>query len=175
MNIIGIFGAGGLGREVMPLMKEATFFPEIIDDNTQIFFVETDPKEKVVNNVKVLNYHEFVTYDANKKYFSVAIGSSTARSEIATRLTDDGCIPISIKARNSVIYENSIISHGAHLCDNTIITSNCRIGEFFQANIFSYVAHDVQIGNFVTFAPRVSCNGNVIVEDFAYIGTRRSY
>ena len=27
------------------------------------------------------------------------------------------------------------------------------------------------IGDFVTFAPRVSCNGNVHIEDHAYIGT----
>ena len=27
------------------------------------------------------------------------------------------------------------------------------------------------IGNFVTFAPSVKCNGNVIIEDHAYIGT----
>ena len=27
------------------------------------------------------------------------------------------------------------------------------------------------IGDFVTFAPGVKCNGNVVVEDHAYIGT----
>jgi acetyltransferase-like isoleucine patch superfamily enzyme len=33
------------------------------------------------------------------------------------------------------------------------------------------VAHDCIIGDFVTFAPAVKCNGNVIVEDHAYVGT----
>lgn len=37
-------------------------------------------------------------------------------------------------------------------------------------NIYSSVAHDVEIGNFVTFGPRVSCNGNVLVEDHVYVG-----
>ena len=27
------------------------------------------------------------------------------------------------------------------------------------------------VGDFVTFAPRVCCNGNVVIEDGAYIGT----
>lgn len=27
------------------------------------------------------------------------------------------------------------------------------------------------VGGFVTFAPRVHCNGNVVIEDHAYIGT----
>jgi acetyltransferase-like isoleucine patch superfamily enzyme len=33
------------------------------------------------------------------------------------------------------------------------------------------LAHDCVIGDFVTFAPDVHCNGGVIVEDYAYIGT----
>jgi acetyltransferase-like isoleucine patch superfamily enzyme len=46
-----------------------------------------------------------------------------------------------------------------------------RIGRSFHANIYSYVAHDCRIGDFVTFAPKVCCNGNVHVHDGAYIGT----
>jgi acyl-[acyl carrier protein]--UDP-N-acetylglucosamine O-acyltransferase len=52
-----------------------------------------------------------------------------------------------------------------------MVTSNAKIGRFFHCNIYSYIAHDCEIGDFVTFAPRVNCNGAVIVEDYAYIGT----
>ena len=33
------------------------------------------------------------------------------------------------------------------------------------------MAHDCLIGDFVTLAPGVHCNGNVVIEDHAYIGT----
>ena len=33
------------------------------------------------------------------------------------------------------------------------------------------MAHDCVIGNNVTFAPSVKCNGNIIIEDDVYIGT----
>jgi acetyltransferase-like isoleucine patch superfamily enzyme len=46
-----------------------------------------------------------------------------------------------------------------------------KIGKFFHANLFSYVAHDCTIGDYVTFAPNVACNGNVMIGDHAYIGT----
>ena len=59
---------------------------------------------------------------------------------------------------------------GAILCNFTHITSNAKIGRFFHGNIYSYIAHDCVIGDFVTFAPKVMCNGHVIVEDHAYIG-----
>jgi acetyltransferase-like isoleucine patch superfamily enzyme len=40
-----------------------------------------------------------------------------------------------------------------------------------DANLYSYVEHDCVIGDFVTFAPGVKCNGNIMIEDHAYIGT----
>jgi acetyltransferase-like isoleucine patch superfamily enzyme len=57
------------------------------------------------------------------------------------------------------------------LCSFVTLTSNIRIGRAFHANIYSYVAHDCVIGDYVTFAPGVKCNGNVRIEDHAYIGT----
>ena len=60
---------------------------------------------------------------------------------------------------------------GAVLSPFVTLTSNIRIGRHFHANINSYVEHDCVVGDFVTFAPGVHCNGNVVVEDHAYIGT----
>jgi len=63
------------------------------------------------------------------------------------------------------------MDEGAVLSPFVTLTSNIRIGRHFHANLYSYVAHDCIIGDFVTFAPRVMCNGNVHIEDHAYIGT----
>ena len=60
---------------------------------------------------------------------------------------------------------------GAIFCDYTIVTSDVSIGSYFHCNIYSYVAHDCVIGDFVTFAPAVKCNGNVRIEDDVYVGT----
>jgi acetyltransferase-like isoleucine patch superfamily enzyme len=57
------------------------------------------------------------------------------------------------------------------LCPFVTLTSNVTIGKNFQANIYSYVGHDCTIGENVTFAPGVKCNGNVVIEDNVYIGT----
>ena len=37
--------------------------------------------------------------------------------------------------------------------------------------MYSYVAHDCVIGDFVTFAPNVNCNGNVHIGNHAFIGS----
>lgn len=70
-----------------------------------------------------------------------------------------------------VVSLDAKIDSGGIICPFVTITSNCIIGKNFQANIYSYIAHDCVIGDNVTFAPRVSCNGNVHIMDNVYIGT----
>ena len=62
------------------------------------------------------------------------------------------------------------IGCGSILSPFVTLTSNISIGRHFHANLYSYVEHDCVIGDYVTFAPGVKCNGNVIVEDYAYLG-----
>ena len=63
------------------------------------------------------------------------------------------------------------IGEGSVISPFVTITSNVLIGKSFQAYIYSYVAHDCIIGDFVTFAPGVMCNGNVHIGSGVYIGT----
>lgn len=66
--------------------------------------------------------------------------------------------------------DNVEIGEGAALSPFVSITSNIKIGKCFHANLYSYVEHDCVIGDYVTFAPGVKCNGNIHIEDHAYIG-----
>lgn len=74
-------------------------------------------------------------------------------------------------AANVVQMDDVQLGVGAVLSPFFTLTSNVRIGRHFHANLYSYVEHDCVVGDFVTFAPRVHCNGNVVIEDHAYIGT----
>jgi sugar O-acyltransferase (sialic acid O-acetyltransferase NeuD family) len=76
-----------------------------------------------------------------------------------------------VRSTNAVLMDEVELDVGAIICPFVTITSNVRIGRHFHANLYSYVAHDCVIGDFVTFAPNVHCNGNVHVGDHAYIGT----
>ena len=79
--------------------------------------------------------------------------------------------PWGVTAANVVQMDDVQLGVGAVLSPFVTLTSNVRIGRHFHANLYSYVEHDCVVGDFVTFAPRVHCNGNVVIEDHAYIGT----
>jgi sugar O-acyltransferase (sialic acid O-acetyltransferase NeuD family) len=137
----------------------------------RVCFIETRPQATQVNGYPVYSEDEFFALEAETRFFNIAIGDSKLRETIAQRCTERGASPLSIQSSHSLRYDGNEIGDGAILCANTIITSNATIGRFFHANIYSYVAHDCVIGDFVTFAPNVHCNGNVHIGSHAYIGT----
>jgi sugar O-acyltransferase (sialic acid O-acetyltransferase NeuD family) len=171
--VFGLFGSGGFAREVMPFLKNniSTNSRAKADLSNQIYFVETNPMTDQINGHPLISEKEFFKLECAKRYFNIAIGDSKTREKIAKECMAKGAIPMSIQSSNALIYDNNEIGQGAILCAFTTITSNAKIGKFFQSNIYSYVAHDCIIGDYVTFAPNVHCNGNVHIHNHAYIGT----
>lgn len=169
----GIIGAGGYGREVIPLAKAMVAeFPA--GESAELYFVvEGSVGEEVINGYPVISLDDFLALPG-ERLFNIAIGASDARERISAICEVRGARPFSVIAGNAVILDNNDIAEGAVLSPFVTVTSNAKIGKHFHANIYSYVAHDCVIGDFVTFAPGVKCNGNVVIEDHAYIGTGAS-
>ena len=164
-TVYGIYGASGFGKEIMPLIRNK------IKDGDYLCFIDDSPNAETLNGVDILTYFDFLQLDFNNKYVSIAVADSSVRELISQRLKESNVSILDIKAENVMIYDKVSIDPGSILCAFTTLTSNIKIGKFFHANLYSYVAHDCLIGDFVTFAPGVKCNGNVVIEDYAYIGT----
>lgn|SRR5690554_33224 len=162
--IIGIYGASGFGREVLPLVHEQ--YPD-----AQLCFVDDGSKQNSLNSYTVYSYQDFLDLPQTNKAIIIAIANSKIREILEKKCLQDNLTILPVKASSSVILDEVNIGEGSVLCHFTHLTSNIKIGKYFHANIYSYVAHDCIIGDYVTFAPKVSCNGNVHIEDHAYIGT----
>lgn len=163
-KIYGIYGASGFGKEVLPLLRDQ------ISENEKIIFIDDGDTASVVNGYEVLKFEEFNKIEATK-YVTIAIANSKIREKLTIKCIENDIEIFDVKASNVVKLENIQIAQGSILCPFVTITSDVKIGKSFQANIYSYVAHDCVIGDFVTFAPAVKCNGNVYIKDHAYIGT----
>lgn len=167
MRLFGVYGSSGFGREVMPLLRQ-----QVRDElNAKCVFVDDSEEFRSVNEHGCMTFKEFIAHPADERMITLAIGSGGVRAKLAEKCMDAHVEFIDIKAANGVVMDAVNSKEGLVLCPFTIITSNVSIGRHFHANIYSYVAHDCIIGDFVTFAPGVMCNGNIHVEDHAYIGT----
>ena len=165
--LIGVYGASGFGKEVMPLARQQ--YPTLAKEN--FVFIDDGQAGQTLNTYPVLSYADFLQHSAVNKAVTIAIANSQVREKLVNRLNQDAIQHLAIQAANTVLLDEVVIGEGSLLCPFTCLTSNIKVGKFFHANIYSYVAHDCVIGDYVTFAPGVKCNGNIHIEDHAYIGT----
>jgi sugar O-acyltransferase (sialic acid O-acetyltransferase NeuD family) len=169
MKRFAVYGASGFGREVLPIVREQLRQTET--ESWDLVFVDDNPGAQQQNGHRVLTYVDWLNERASSRQIILALANSVVREKLAQRCAADGIPFLKVRAANVVIMDDVEIGAGAVLSPFVTLTSNIRIGRQFHANIYSYVAHDCVIGDFVTFAPGVHCNGNVVIEDHAYIGT----
>lgn len=167
-DLYAVYGASGCGRGVMPLARRMLERQGI--HASRLVFVDDQPVGKELNGHRVLSYREFLAEPAQVRHIALAIANSLVRERLRQLCARDGLYPWSVWASNIEIMDDVVVGDGSIICPFVTLTSNIRIGRDFHANLYSYVEHDCEIGDFVTFAPGVKCNGNVVIEDHAYIG-----
>lgn len=154
-----IYSYGGFSREFARCLK--TQYP-----NEEVWFVDDNPTGIDIS------YAEALKIDPDRKgSFVIGFADGALRRKKANQVINDGFSLFSVKSSTSIIGENITIAEGYILSDFTIITADAKIGSNFHCNIYSYIAHDCIIGDFVTLAPRVSVNGRVTMGNNVYIGT----
>jgi len=169
-NIYGIYGASGFGREVLPLVRKQALKDGSFSE--EVFFIDDDPGNLgTLNKHKVISFETFMALDCEERYLTIAIANSQIRKKLTDKCSQSGIKFLNVRAENVVQLDEVSIEEGFILSPFVTLTSNIQIGKSFHANIYSYVAHDCVIGDYVTFAPAVKCNGNIKIEDHVYIGT----
>ena len=146
--MLAIYGAGGFALQILETVG-ATDVVFISDSTSSLPGVEV--RSEVPEGASL----------------AIAIADPMARRTIAGRYSDFA----TVIANTARISPHARIGEGSILCDFTTVEAKAKVGKHFHGNIYSYVAHECEIGDFVTFGPRVSCNGNVRIGNGAYIGT----
>jgi sugar O-acyltransferase (sialic acid O-acetyltransferase NeuD family) len=169
LPLFAIYGSAGCGRGVMPVAREMLDREHGVDAY-ELVFIDDAPGPSHVNGRRLLTYRQFVEEPCESRHVCIAIADAAIRSRLDEKCQRDNINAFSVRANNAVIMDDVEIGAGAILSPFVTITSNIRIGRHFHCNLYSYVEHDCRIGDFVTFAPGVHCNGNVEIHDFAYLG-----
>jgi sugar O-acyltransferase (sialic acid O-acetyltransferase NeuD family) len=169
MRQIAIVGAGGFGREVLAVLEEQVARTASLH-GTRLLFVDDAKAGQTINGVEVVTAASYAALEGERR-FVVAIANSAAREREALRLAASGARPFTVQAGNALLFGTATIGEGAVVAPFAFVSANANIGRQFHLNYHSYVAHDCVIGDFVTFAPGVKCNGGVVIEDHAYIGS----
>jgi sugar O-acyltransferase (sialic acid O-acetyltransferase NeuD family) len=169
-----IIGASGFGREVadtVHAINKISYTYKIVgflDDNDELH-------GSVINDIPVLGGVDYLkeivdSVKKSKPFAVIAIADPQIKEYIADKL--NGFV-----TWESIVHPTSIISNYAYIGEgniiqaNTVIGPNAHISNHCIVNLFSSVAHDVKMDDFVSVMVHCDITGNVHVEKSVYIGS----
>jgi len=164
---IAICGAGGLGREVLSMVKALPEW-EVIG-----FYDDGKSKGDEIGGVVVLGAIADLNQITVDTQMVIAIGSPIIKERIAKQLMQNQHLKPATIIHPSVIIQDSesvSIGKGCVLGAGVILTTQIVLGDHVLLNLNGTVGHDVEIGNYTSVMPGVNIAGEVKLGEGVMIG-----
>lgn len=167
---IAIYGAGGLGREILELINDINSQTHLF--NFIGFFDDGIDKGQLVNDYAVLGGMKELNAWHSNLSLAVAVGSPKTRKDIIEKIVNNYIEYPSLIHPTVIMGKNDIkIGCGCIICAGNIITTNIKIGDFTILNLGCTIGHDTVIGKYSSFMPSVNISGEVNIGNSVYVGT----
>lgn len=162
-----IYGAGGLGKEVLSLVRALSDFEPIgfIDDGLR--------KGTVVKGLKVLGGLDFLNSNSPPVNLVLAVGDPSSKSMLI-KLIDPSRVYFPVLIHPSVIMQEEdgvSIAGGSIIAAGCILTTDITIGSHVLINLNTTIGHDVAIEHFSSIMPGVNVAGGVKIGEGALVGS----
>ena len=166
MKTIAIYGAGGLGREVLALIQSFQ------DWSVSGFFDDYIPKGSIVDGIEVKGgCEELLKLKTN---VVVALGDPRAKKDLLNKLQNIEGLEFPSLIHPSAILLNKAtiqVGKGTIITAGCILTTSITIGNHVLLNLNCTVGHDVVIGNYASIMPGVNLAGRTTVGECVLIGS----
>lgn len=162
-----IYGAGGLGKEVLALVNSTDSFEVIgfVDDGIK--------RDTLIKGIKVLGGHEVLDLLDNPTDLVIALGDPVGKSNVLARIKNS-LINFPILRHPSAILQDPSgieVGEGSILCAGTILTTDIKIGSHVLINLNCTIGHGVIVGNYSSLMPGVNVAGEVTIGSSVLIGS----
>jgi sugar O-acyltransferase (sialic acid O-acetyltransferase NeuD family) len=165
--ILGIYGAGGLGREVFEL---ANVINKLDQRWSDIIFI--DDADSVYNPRKtsVLKFTDIQKkYNLQEIEFCIAIGEPAIRKILYDRVISNGMDLTTLIHPEVFIPKSTKIGKGTIICKFVSITCDIIIGKNVYVHPMACIGHDAVIGDNAVISSYVDVAGNCTIGDCAFL------
>jgi sugar O-acyltransferase (sialic acid O-acetyltransferase NeuD family) len=171
MKPIAIYGAGGLGREVLMLIRQINL--SMIQWNPVGFFDDNIPAGQSVHSLPVLGGLEELNQYSEDLWLVLAFGDPQTRSSLAGKIQNEHISYATLVHPGVQLeaFQRIAIGEGCILAAGNILTTDIRIGDHVLLNLGCTLGHNVSIGSFCSIMPGCHISGGVEVEDSTYLGS----
>lgn len=169
MKKIAIIGSGGLGREVLGIIKSIN---EVREEWNIIGFYDDNQVQKQINNYPVIDKVEALNLFAEEISVVIAIGNPVIKEVVKNKINNKH-INFPTLIHPSVIFydkESVKIGRGVVIAANSVLTVDIFVDDFTYINTMTVLSHDVKVGKFTTIMPTVSISAGAEIGKNVYIG-----
>ena len=165
-----IYGAGGLGKEVLSLVRTLDQFEPVgfIDDSVR--------KGTVVKGIKVLGGVDFLNSYSPPVNMVLAVGDPSTKAMLV-RMIDPSRVYFPVLIHPSVIIQEEgaiSIAGGSIITAGCILTTDISIGAHVLINLNTTIGHDATIGDFSSIMPGTNVAGGVKIDQGVLVGSGTS-
>ena len=151
---IAIIGAGGLGREVLGLLKSINRINVIWDI---IGFYDDGTNEVDINGIPVLGKVKDLLQIKSELSVVVGIGNPLVKKKIIKEIRNSNIIFPTIVHPSVIVYDPEFVclGRGVVIGANTVLTTNIILKDHVYVNHGVMLSHDVEIANYCILMPNV--------------------
>lgn len=164
--VLGIFGAGELGREIFDIVNRINIKNHLWE---QIVFIDDKATDEDFVGTRKMSFSTF-----KSKYKEVeavvGVGEPSTREKIFQRLQNENIKQATIVDPTAIVSPFAKIGEGSIVCEYTTIHTGVVLGNNVFIQPFSNIGHDIKIGNHSVFSSYSSPGGSSVFGERVYVG-----
>lgn len=165
--ILGIYGAGGLGREVYEL---ALTINDASNRWSSIVFIDDALHVEDFRNIPIYKFTEFrKTNQKENVEVCIAVGEPAIRQILYNKLRADGVDLATLVHPDVSIPRSSTIGLGTIICKFVSITCDVCVGENVYIHPMTCIGHDAIIGKGSVIGSFVDIAGSCVVGENVFL------
>ncbi len=171
MKVLAIYGASGLGRELLELSK-------IINKRTHcwesIFFIDDGDVPDTICDCKVYKYCEAKDIYNDDLEIVIGIGEPSIREKLFYKIKNDGIKSATLIHPDVYIPSTTVIGKGTVIQYGCFISTNVIIGDCVLIQAMCAIGHDSKLEEGSIYSSFTCIAGGVKVGRYTYIGINTS-
>ncbi len=159
-----IYGAGGLGRETMDILRHAIDVGAVAPH--QLAFLEDGTAPRKVDGLLVLDPSQCT---AGAKV-TIAVGEPAIRRILWDKALALGLMPANVISPTAFVSPTARLGRGITICPQCSIQSQAQLDDNAHINTLAIIGHDIHIGAHGVISSMVNLGGAVVVGAESYVG-----
>jgi sugar O-acyltransferase (sialic acid O-acetyltransferase NeuD family) len=165
--ILGIYGSGGFGREVIDMLPMSNFK----NLKGKVLFIDDfRVSGEEISGVRNVKLDEYKSLGDGSCRVLIAVGSPEVRKLLREKLDSVEISLATFISDSAFVSTLAKLEPGVLISNGVSIANNCEIGINTSINLQSILGHDVKIGSDCSISSQVNIGGGTRIGDQTYIG-----